>query len=143
MKTLKDDVTINIAGLTKAEEANVKSYDGVMAAKKQELAPIQAMIEEKRARAGKIPVDIAEMKNDLGDTGEQIVEDQKFLSDLRANCATKKKFFDENGKMRSQELQTLAGTIKVLNDDDALELFKKTLPGASSFFANLSHQFHR
>merc|ERR1712232_1131769 len=26
-----------------------------------------------------------------------------------------------------------ADTIKVLNDDDALELFKKTLPGASSF----------
>merc|ERR1719420_1768849 len=31
------------------------------------------------------------------------------------------------------ELVALADTIKVLNDDDALELFKKTLPGASSF----------
>merc|ERR1719265_1174929 len=117
----------------KAEEANVASYDGGMAAKKQELAPIQAMIEEKRARAGKIPVDIAEMKNDLGDTGEQIVEDQKFLADLSKNCATKQKFFEENVKGRSEESQALADTIKVLNDDDALELFKKTLPGASSF----------
>merc|ERR1719221_1000192 len=36
-------------------------------------------------------------------------------------------------KMRSQELLALADTIKVLNDDDALELFKKTLPSASSF----------
>merc|ERR1719408_1152927 len=27
----------------------------------------------------------------------------------------------------------LADTIKVLNDDDALELFKKTLPGSASF----------
>jgi len=130
---LKDEVTKNMAELTKAEEANVASYDGVMAAKKQELAPIQAMIEEKRARAGKIPVDIAEMKNDLGDTGEQIVEDQKFLADLSKNCATKQKFFEENVKGRSEELKALADTIKVLNDDDALELFKKTLPGASSF----------
>jgi len=32
----------------------------------------------------------------------------------------------------SQELLALADTIKVLNDDDALELFKKTLPGAAS-----------
>merc|ERR1740130_1182573 len=31
------------------------------------------------------------------------------------------------------EAVALADTIKVLNDDDALELFKKTLPGASSF----------
>jgi hypothetical protein len=29
-------------------------------------------------------------------------------------------------------LLALADTIKILNDDDALELFKKTLPGASS-----------
>jgi len=36
-------------------------------------------------------------------------------------------------KTRAQELAALADTIKVLNDDDALELFKKTLPSASSF----------
>merc|ERR1719387_3275880 len=36
-------------------------------------------------------------------------------------------------KMRGEELLALADTIKILNDDDALELFKKTLPGASSF----------
>jgi len=133
LKTMKDEVTANIADLKKDEEASVKSYDGVMAAKKQELAPIQEMIEEKRLRAGEIPVAITEMKNDLGDTGEQIVEDKKFLSDLAANCGTKQKFFEENVRMRSQELQALADTIKVLNDDDALELFKKALPGASSF----------
>merc|ERR1712100_1011150 len=31
----------------------------------------------------------------------------------------------------------LADTIKVLNDDDSLELFKKTLPGASASFVQL------
>merc|ERR1719398_626408 len=36
-------------------------------------------------------------------------------------------------KLRSEELLALADTIKILNDDDALELFKKTLPGASAF----------
>merc|ERR1719486_789270 len=35
--------------------------------------------------------------------------------------------------MEAKELVALADTIKVLNDDDALELFKKTLPGAASF----------
>merc|ERR1719335_700604 len=76
-------------------------------------------------RVGKIPVEIVEMKNDLGDTGEQVVEDKKFLADLGKNCATKQKFFDENVRMRGQEIAALADTIKVLNDDDALELFKK------------------
>merc|ERR1719409_1951586 len=40
-------------------------------------------------------------------------------------------------KLRGQELLALADTIKVLNDDDALELFKKTLPGASASFMQL------
>merc|ERR1719506_2650686 len=40
-------------------------------------------------------------------------------------------------KLRSQELVALADTIKVLNDDDALELFKKTLPGASASFVQV------
>merc|ERR1719240_769271 len=33
--------------------------------------------------------------------------------------------------MRSLELVAIADTIKILNDDDALELFKKTLPSPS------------
>jgi len=91
------------------------------------------MVEDKLLRVSKIPVDIAVMKNDLGDTGEQIVDDKKFLADLGANCASKEKFFAENVQNRGLEIVALADTIKVLNDDDALELFKKTLPGASSF----------
>merc|ERR1719343_1200072 len=71
--------------------------------------------------------------NDLGDTGESLVEDKKFLADLDKNCDEKQKLYEENVKYRTQELAALADTIKILNDDDALELFKKTLPGASSF----------
>merc|ERR1719456_1612851 len=41
-------------------------------------------------------------------------------------------------KLRSEELLALADTIKILNDDDALELFKKTLPGASASFVQLT-----
>jgi len=73
------------------------------------------------------------MKNDLGDTAEALVEDKKFLADLEKNCATKQAEWEEIVKTRNEELLALADTIKVLNDDDSLELFKKTLPGASSF----------
>jgi chromosome segregation ATPase len=59
------------------------------------------------------------------------------LADLDKNCETKQKLYDENVKMRGQELAALADTIKVLNDDDALELFKKTLPGASASFLQI------
>jgi len=50
---------------------------------------------------------------------------------LDENCATKKKEWDAIQANRAEELVALADTIKVLNDDDALDLFKKTLPSAS------------
>ena len=55
------------------------------------------------------------------------------LAELQKSCATKEKEWAEICKTRSEELLALADTINILNDDDALELFKKTLAGASSF----------
>jgi len=90
-------------------------------------------IETKLTRVGDLGVDIAEMKNDLGDTQEALIEDKKFMANLEDNCEKKKKEWEVIVKTRAEELSALADTIKVLNDDDALELFKKTLPSASSF----------
>merc|ERR1719473_1906154 len=71
-------------------------------------------------------------KGDLSDTEKALVDDKKFLADLKKNCGTKEAEWEETKKMRSQEIIALADTVKILNDDDALELFKKTLPGSSS-----------
>merc|ERR1719162_2929183 len=72
------------------------------------------------------------MENDLEDTKEGLAEDQKFLGNLDKNCALKKAEWAAYQAMQATEAVALADTIKVLNDDDALELFKKTLPSAGS-----------
>merc|ERR1719310_2037585 len=82
-------------------------------------------------------VNIVNMKNDLGDTGKALLEDKKFLEDLEKNCKTKEAEWDEIQKTRAEEMTALAETIKILNDDDALELFKKTLPSAASSFVQM------
>merc|ERR1719281_1807632 len=71
------------------------------------------------------------MKSDLTDSEAALIEDQKFLADLDKNCATQKDEYAERVKTRAEELVAIAETIKILNDDDALELFKKTLPSPS------------
>merc|ERR1719472_413295 len=113
------------------EEAAIKAYDELMAAKKKEVAALTKAIEEKLVRVGELGVKIAEMKNDLEDTQETLAEDTKYLADLGKTCAAKTKEWEARCKTRSEELLALADTIKILNDDDALELFKKTLPSAS------------
>merc|ERR1711920_481418 len=88
-------------------------------------------IEAKIKKIGDLGVKIVELEDDLSDTQKALIDDQKFLAELDKSCATKTSEWEERSKTRSAELATLAETIKVLNDDDALELFKSTLPGAS------------
>merc|ERR1719203_754897 len=77
------------------------------------------------------------MANDLEDTEESLAEDKKFLAELETGCSTKTAEWEARCKVREQELLAIAETIKLLNDDDALELFKKTLPGASASFVEI------
>merc|ERR1719492_440237 len=116
----------------KAEEEAINTYEELMAAKKKEVDALSAEIETKLKRSGNLGVQIAQMKNDLGDTEEALAADKEFLANMEKNCETKKKEWDVIVKTRAEELAALADTIKILNDDDALELFKKTLPSASS-----------
>merc|ERR1719160_1278530 len=88
-------------------------------------------IEEKMVRVGELGIKIATMKNDLEDTEEGLGEDTKFLAELQGTCETKAKEWEGIVKARKEELLALAETIKILNDDDALELFKKAIPSAS------------
>merc|ERR1719346_292692 len=133
LKTMGDEMAAGLAEAVKAEEAAIATYEKLMAAKKKEVIALTKAIEAKLTRVGDLGVEIAEMKNDLGDTAEALEQDKKFLANLEENCEKKKKEWDVIVKTRAEELAALADTIKVLNDDDALELFKKTLPSASSF----------
>merc|ERR1719191_1306255 len=131
LKQLQDEMSADLKELIAQEEAAIKAYDELMAAKKKEVETLTAAIEEKLVRVGELGVKIAEMKNDLEDTQETLAEDTKYLANLGKTCAAKTKEWEARCKSVSEELLALADTIKILNDDDALELFKKTLPSAS------------
>merc|ERR1712048_823066 len=87
---------------------------------------------DKLTRIGDLGVKIAATMEDLDDTAKSMVEDKQFLEELKKGCSTKEAEWDARCKVRTEELLALADTIKILNDDDALELVKKTLPGAAS-----------
>merc|ERR1719420_415818 len=135
---MQDTMTATLNEATSDENAAINSYQGLMAAKTKEVEALTSSIEEKMVRLGDTQVSIVEMKEDLDDTQKALLDDKKFLANLDKNCAAKTKEHEENTKLRSQELLALADTIKILNDDDALELFKKTLPGSASSFIQMS-----
>mmetsp|Transcript_118869 Transcript_118869/g.233479 ORF Transcript_118869/g.233479 Transcript_118869/m.233479 type:complete len:717 (+) Transcript_118869:46-2196(+) len=137
LKQIADEMSQSLSDAIAVEENAIKTYEGLMAAKKKEVATLQAQIEDKMTRMGELGVQSAEMSNDVEDTKQALEADKKFKQELEQGCATKTQEWEEIKKTRAEELLALAETIKVLNDDDALEIFKKTLPSASASFVQV------
>jgi len=138
LKTMHDEMSKDFADATSEEKSAIASFEGLVASKKKEIDALTKAVESKTMRIGELGVQVAEMENDLEDTQEGLADDKKFLADLDKNCELKKQEWAEYKKMESMEMVALADTIKILNDDDALELFKKTLPGAGSSFMQVT-----
>merc|ERR1719174_3317347 len=132
LKTMHDEMTKDFADATAEENSAIASSESLIASKKKEIEALTKAVESKTARVGELGVKVAQEENDLEDTQEGLAEDKKFLANLGQNCETKKKEWAAYKDMQAQEQVAIADTIKILNSDDALELFKKTLPGAAS-----------
>jgi len=131
LKQMTDTMESDLAEITATEEKAIKDFSGLMAAKTKEINSLTKEIETKIAQVGELGVQLVTEKEDLDDTSKQLMEDAKFLKDLEKNCKTKEEEWATRCKIRAEEVLAIADTIKILNDDDALELFKKTLPSPS------------
>merc|ERR1719356_1786526 len=126
---MTDTMAKELADATATEETAIKDFEALVSAKTSEIEALTVEIEAKLESSGELGVEIVNMKEDLDDTAKAYAEDKKFLAQLNEGCAKKKAEWEERSKTRTEELLAIADTIKILNDDDALELFKKTLPG--------------
>merc|ERR1712216_26794 len=103
-------------------------FTTLMASKEKEIRAAGKAIEEKTARAGEVAVEAVQAKADLEGTSDALAEDIELKANLAKSCATKQSEWDQRCKLRAEEVQAVSETIEMLNGDDALELFKKTLP---------------
>jgi len=131
LKQMTDTMEKELAAATADEKAAISEFDGLMAAKTKEINALTTAIEAKTSKIGELGVELVSLKEDLDDTTKSLMEDEKFIKDLKTDCKTKDEEWETRQKIRSEELLAIAYTIKLLNDDDALELFKKTLPSPS------------
>merc|ERR1719162_1715566 len=135
---MNDDMQKDLDDATANENAAIQAHSELVAIKNKEINAVSESIESKMVRSGAIAFEHAEQLNDLDDTTEDLAESKKFFADLDINCANKKKEWSLYQKMQGEERIALADTIKILNDEDALELFKKTLPGSSASLLQVS-----
>merc|ERR1719198_2152395 len=127
LKAMKDEMAGDLKSTVAAEEAAAKGFEELATAKKQEIAAASEAIESKTVRSGELAVAVTTTADDIEDTTAEMKETEAFLANLGSQCALKKKEWAERQSIRAEEISAIGEAIKVLNDDDALDLFKKTL----------------
>jgi chromosome segregation ATPase len=140
LRQLGDEMTKDLNDATAVESKAISDFNELTTAKNAEVATLTSSIEDKISRIGETGLLIEDTKADAKDTAEKLAEDKDFLATLKVDCAKKATEWDAVCKERQAELVALSETITMLNSDDALELFKKTLPSAAANFMQVTLQ---
>jgi septal ring factor EnvC (AmiA/AmiB activator) len=135
---LKETTEKEIAEAQEAEKKALDEHNALVGAKTREVTALSKELETKNARLGEVGVELVNLANDLADTKKLLAQDEKFLADLERGCKAKQSEWDERSRTRSQELVALSDTIKLLNDDQVMHLFKKTMPSTSLLQVQMS-----
>jgi chromosome segregation ATPase len=121
----------NLKDMIQDEEDAIAKFNQLIASKNLEISTAQkekdSMKEQHAANAqaaSQAKMELIKAENALQTNTDRLV-------DLKKNCADKTKEYDAATKGRQLELEAIGAAIKILNDDDALDLFKKTLPSPS------------
>merc|ERR1719461_578615 len=65
LKQMGDTMAADLASATAAEEAAIKTYDELMASKKEEVDALTASIENKLKEIGELGIEVVDMKEDV------------------------------------------------------------------------------
>merc|ERR1719420_225998 len=130
LKAMKDDMEAELKDAIAEEEKSIAGYNDLKASKEKEIEMATEAIETKMSRAGEIAVSVVQSQDALEDANEEAADTTKFLATLEKDCATKTKEQGERDKLRSMEVAAISEAIGILNDDDALDVFKKAMPSA-------------
>merc|ERR1719456_2098203 len=114
----------DLNGAVRNEEEAEKAFAGMSAAKKGEIAAASEAVEAKTVRSGELAVETTKTADEIEDTTKEMTDTQAFVANLASTCELKKKEWAERQKVRSEEVAAISEAIKILNDDDALDLFK-------------------
>merc|ERR1719331_2067059 len=125
--SMKDTFTADLKQARKDESLAVSDYEGLAAAKNDEISAARKMTVDKTQELATTDEDLANAKHDKELTIKQLNTDEAFLLDLADRCAEESTAYDERTKERSVEIKAVGEAIAILTDDSARDLFTSTL----------------
>merc|ERR1719171_200557 len=130
LKQMKEEMEGSLTKAIADEESAVAGFGELKASKEAEQKAATAAIETKQTRAGELAVSVVQTADDIEDTTNEVADSEKFAKTLEEQCGVKEKEWAAREKLRAEEIAAISDAIGMLNDDDALDLFKKAVPSA-------------
>merc|ERR1719443_152015 len=127
LNQMKDEFESNLSQMQKDEAQAASDFAQLKKAKQAEIAAGKAKLKEKTFGLADSDDFLATAKEDLGMTREALASDVQFIQDLRLRCQQSDKDWELRSKTRAEEIAAIADVIAMLSDDDAFDLFDKTV----------------
>ena len=126
LKNMKDEMEKDLAETQASEKSALEGFNELKAAKDQEISINEKSVITKEKRIGAVALEISEGTHALEDAKEELANAQKFKANMKEQCANMAKQKAAREKARADEILAISEAIKILNDDDALEVFAKS-----------------
>jgi chromosome segregation ATPase len=139
LRQMKETFENNLSESQKEEMANQKAYEGLKAAKEEEIAAGKAQLDTKTQELAETDEKLAQSKQDIVDTRNSLSADEQFLMMLKEKCQMTDKEWEERSKTRQMEMEAVSKALAVLSGDDAHDLFTRTFNPAFLQESKTSH----
>jgi len=126
LKQMLETFESNLSQGQKEELQASADYENLKAAKETEIKAAADQIELKTQELATTDEKNAQAKQDVEDTTASLTADEKFLMNLKAQCAAMDGEWEARQKTRTEEMEACAKAMEVLSGDDAHDLFAKT-----------------
>eukprot|EP00747_Dinoflagellata_sp_TGD_P155722 gnl/TRDRNA2_/TRDRNA2_177604_c2_seq46.p1 gnl/TRDRNA2_/TRDRNA2_177604_c2~~gnl/TRDRNA2_/TRDRNA2_177604_c2_seq46.p1 ORF type:complete len:703 (+),score=270.40 gnl/TRDRNA2_/TRDRNA2_177604_c2_seq46:55-2163(+) len=126
LKGMYDAMTADLEKDNAAEADKQKSFEEIMATKKQEMETLEKTLEKQTADAAAADKTMADSKTILDDTKNQLEADETFFADAKEGCKIKASQWAVRTRLRTEELQGITKAIEILNSPEAQKTFQKS-----------------
>merc|ERR1719266_2578316 len=127
LQEMMEEFQRDLAEAQKKDLAAEEAFQKLRAAKLAEIKAATKQKKQKEQQLADLLYKASKAKENKEKAEAAIEEDQKFLATMEKNCKDEEVAYQERLKVRTLEIKALSETLKILTDDDARELYDKTM----------------
>jgi len=140
LKQLQEDMEKDLSESQKTESKRAGDFADLRKAKTEEIDGGWKSSEQKEDELAKTDNDLADAKEDLGQTKTTLADDTKFAENLKSTCDEADANFAQRKASRLAEIKSVSDAVAILSDDEAKDAMEGTFNKKGANFLQLSSQ---